>query len=49
MRRMAELRWRLRYGWPKREAVAAAIAAVPFEKPCGTETRLDGPDTLYAT
>jgi hypothetical protein len=49
MRRMAELRWRLRFGWPKREAIAAAVAAVPFEKPCGTETRLDGPDLLYAT
>ena len=49
MRRMAELRWRLRFGWPKREAIAAAVAAVPFEKPCGTETRLDGPELLYPT
>jgi hypothetical protein len=49
MRRMAELRWRLRYGWAKREAIAAAVAAVPFENPCGTETRLDGPDLLYQT
>lgn len=49
MRRMAELRWRLRFGWAKREAIAAAVAAIPFEKPCGTETRLDGPDLLYAT
>lgn len=41
MRRMSELRQRLRYGWSKREAIAAAVAAVPFLLPTGIETRLD--------
>lgn len=41
VRRMSELRQRLRFGWPKSEAIAAAIAAVPFELPTGVETRLD--------
>lgn len=41
MRRMAELRQRLRYGWSKREAIAAAVAAVPYLLPTGVETRLD--------
>jgi hypothetical protein len=41
IRRMSELRQRLRFGWSKSEAIAAAIAAVPFELPSGVETRLD--------
>ena len=40
--RTTRLRMTLEGGrWAKSEAIAAAIAAVPFELPSGVETRLD--------